>query len=129
MRALDFDKALKMTQVIAPKAYATGDSPVAGTTIDRSANGSGSVAFLFNVGAVDTAGLFTPSIEHSDNGSSWASAASFLSTALANTAAATKQETAYTGVKRYVRAVLTYVSGTSVVIGVTAIEARGAMPV
>lgn len=126
------DKDLKITQLIDPKAYATGDSPVKGAAaVDRAANGSGSVAFVFNVGAVASSGIFAIKLQESDtttDGDFTDVAAGGYSTALVATVAATKQETSYLGNKRYVRPVLTYTSGTSVVIGVTAIEARGALP-
>lgn len=129
MLTKDLDKDLKITQSIAPAVYATGDSPVNGTAIDRAAGGSGSVAVVFNVGAIVAAGLFTPSVQDSADNITFADvAAASLSTALVNLVAATKQETAYLGSKRYVRACGTYVSGTSVAFSATIIEARGTLP-
>lgn len=123
------DKDLKITQSIAPKVYATGDSPVNGTAIDRAANGSAGIAVVFTAGAIVSAGLFTPSVQDSADNVTFADvAAASLSTALVNIAAATQQETAYLGSKRYVRAAGTYVSGTSVAFSATIIEARGALP-
>ncbi|HVW34051.1 MAG TPA: hypothetical protein VHL53_16060, partial [Acidimicrobiia bacterium] len=85
------------------------------------------VAAYFNIGAVASSGLFTPSIEESADNVTFAPTTN-LSTALANTAQNTPQETAYLGSKRYVRAVATYVSGTSVAIAAVLIGARGALP-
>lgn len=127
MLCKDLDNQLKIVQSIAPKVYATGDSPVQGTALDRAAGGFGSVAVIFTVGAIVSSGLFTPTVEVSDDNVTFV-ASTNLSTALVNMVAATQQETAYLGSKRYVRAVGTYVSGTSVAFSATLIGARGAVP-
>lgn len=126
MLCRDLEKQLKVVQSIAPKVYATGDSPVQGTALDRggATGGYGSVMVVFNVGAIVSSGLFTPSVEHSDDNVTFA-ATTALTTALVNLAAASQQATSYTGGKRYVRAVGTYVSGTSTAFGALIVGARG----
>jgi hypothetical protein len=122
----DLDKQLKITQSIAPAVYTATAN---GASIDRAAGGSGSVAIVFTVGAIVASGLITPSVQDSADNSSFTDvAAASLSTALVNMVAATQQETAYLGSKRYLRATGTYVSGTSVAFSATIIEARGAVP-
>lgn len=126
MLCKDLDKQLKITQSIAPAVYTATQN---GTATDRAGIGSGSVAVVFTVGAIAGAGLITPSVQDSADNSSFADvAAASLSTALVSMVAATQQETAYLGSKRYVRATGTYVSGTSVAFSATLIEARGTVP-
>jgi hypothetical protein len=120
----DLENQLDVVQSIAPKVYATGDSPVDGTALDRASGGYASILVVFTVGAIVSAGLFTPSVEDSADGVTYAPT-SKVTTALVNLVAATQQRTSYTGSKRYVRAVGTYVSGTSTAFSATLIGARG----
>jgi hypothetical protein len=83
----------------------------------------------FNTGAIVASGLFTPKLQESDDSTTgsdgaWndVAAADQIGT-LANLAASAVQRVAYVGAKRWVRAVATYVSGTSTAI--SAVIVRG----
>lgn len=84
----------------------------------------------FNSGALVAAGLFTPKIQDSDdstNGSdgTWADvAAAEQNGALVNLLASAVQRVDYLGRKRWVRAVATYVSGTSLAISAVIVRGR-----
>lgn len=87
---------------------------------------------IFATGAIVAAGLFTPKIQESSdstNGSdgTWndvAAADQVQPTALANLAASASQRVGYIGSKRWVRAVATYVSGTSTAISASVMRGR-----
>ncbi len=96
-----------------------------------SANGSSadlrgfeSAVAAFVVGTV-TDGTHTPSVEESDDDSTWSTvAAADLLGTLANLASNTNQRVGYRGAKRYLRAVLT-VSGATTGAEVAAVIVRG----
>ena len=83
---------------------------------------------VFQAGAADTGSgneTYTPSVEESDDNSSFSSvAASELEGVLANMTANSVQRVGYKGAKRYVRAVLT-LGGTTPSIGASALVVRG----
>ncbi|XKM40332.1 hypothetical protein A4U53_030850 [Rhizobium ruizarguesonis] len=91
-----------------------------GTGVD--ARGFQSVTAVINTGAIVAAGLFTPKLQESDDNSAWSDvAAADLLGSFANLAASAVQRVGYKGSKRYVRVVLTYVSGTSIAAGAVVI--------
>lgn len=87
-----------------------------GTGVDT--RGFQSVTAVINTGAIVAAGLFTPKLQESDDNATFTDvAAGDLLGAFANLAASAVQRVGYKGSKRYVRVVLTYVSGTSIAAG------------
>jgi len=104
-------------------------------SITATTNGSGvdlrdfdGAMVVFQAGAADTGSgneTYTPSVEESDDNSSFSSvAASELEGVLANMTANSVQRVGYKGAKRYVRAVLT-LGGTTPSIGASALVVRG----
>ncbi|RJG44918.1 hypothetical protein [Mesorhizobium sp. DCY119] len=84
----------------------------------------GSCAFVINTGAIAGAGLFTAKLQESDTGSSaWTDVAPEQITGALPAAleASSSAKAGYIGYKRYVRLVLTLVSGTSIAAGAVAI--------
>lgn len=110
-------------------ASATSLAPAVRTT---SANGTGvdlqnygACAIIWNVGTI-TDGTHTPTVEESDNNSTWtAVAAADLSGTLAALTSNTNQEVGYTGLKRYVRAVTTITGSPSTGGAYAALVVRG----
>lgn len=100
---------------------------IKGNTIDR--KGFESVAFVINSGAIAGAGLYAPSIQHSDtttDGDFTNVDAKFVIGTLPVALEADKAvKVGYVGHKRYTRIVLTKTSGTSVAAGAVAILGDG----
>jgi hypothetical protein len=112
-----------------------GVSSIDPASITATTNGSGvdlrdfdGAMIVFQAGAVDTGNgdeIYTPSVEESNDNSSFAIvAASDLEGALANMTANSVQRAGYKGAKRYVRAVLT-LGGTTPSINTSALVVRG----
>lgn len=102
MALYDLKSNIKDSMSLAPAARTATAN---GTGVDIS--GAGGVEILWVVGAI-TDGTHTPSIEESDDNSTFAAvAAGDLIGTLAALAASTNQKVGYRGTKRYIRAVTT----------------------
>ena len=112
-----------------------GVSSIDPASITATTNGSGvdlrdfdGAMVVFQAGTVDTGNgdeTYTPSVEESDDNSSYSAVvASDLEGALVNMAANSVQRTGYKGAKRYVRAVLT-LGGTTPSINASVLVVRG----
>lgn len=127
----DLKSILGVNQSIDPVAVATGNSPQTGAACDTRSFDSG--MFVISVGAIVAAGLATIALQEGDlaDSSDMANiAAADLEGAIAAFVTSAPQRIGYKGSKRYVRAVATYVSGTSIVLGVNFIKGRPrALPV
>lgn len=98
----DLNKELSVAQSLAP---AVRTSTANGTGVDLS--GYGSAMVLWNVGTI-TDGTHTPTLQESDDNSTWANvAAADLSGSHAALTSSTLQEIGYIGRARYIRAVIT----------------------
>ncbi len=95
---------------------------VNGTGIDL--RGFNSAAIGVTTGAIVSAGLFGVKLQESDDNSTYTDVAAgdYLGTAPTALAASSTYWFGYKGTKRYVRAVVTYTSGTSIVVGVVVIK-------
>lgn len=101
----DLKNNLSVSQSLAP---ASRTASANGTGVDL--QGKGAAAVVFHPGAI-ASGTWTPSVEESDDNSSFSAvAAADLEGTLGNLAANTIQRVGYKGVKRYIRAVLTTAS-------------------
>lgn len=119
MTTRDLTSNIDLRTSLAPQAFTASAN---GASADLRGFESAAVAFV--VGTV-TDGTHTPTVEESDDDSTWtAVAAADLSGTLANLASATVQRVGYRGAKRYLRAVLT-VSGATVGAVAAAVVIRG----
>lgn len=98
--SLDGNKSGTSVTTIKPGTYTATQT---GATVDRA--GYEIATVIFSLGT-KTDGTHTPSIEESDDDSSWG-AATALSGSLAALASNTDQRVGYTGSKRYIRAKVT----------------------
>lgn len=107
------------TAVEASLAPAVQTATLKGATVDV-ANYS-SALLVVNTGAIDTAGTFSIAIQHSDTTTDGdfadVAAADLLGALPTALAASTVYRQGYIGKKRYVRAVITKASGTSIAAG------------
>lgn len=116
----DLNKDLATATSFAP---AVRTATANGTGVDL--QGFGSAMIVWNVGTI-TDGTHTPTIEESDNNSSFtAVAAADLSGTLAALASNTNQEIGYLGRKRYIRAVITVTGSPSTGGAYAALVVRG----
>ena len=110
MTVRDIKNNLDSASTLEPALRATGTAN--GTGVDL--QGYGAAMVVVHFGAY-TNGTHTPSLEHSDDNSSFSAASasdmdgSF--TAVSASAAGTTQRVGYRGSKRYIRAVMTVASG------------------
>jgi hypothetical protein len=119
MTTRDLTSNIDLRTSLAPQAFTASAN---GASADLRSFESAAVAFV--AGTV-TDGTHTPSVEESDDDSTWtAVAAADLSGTLADLASATVQRVGYRGAKRYLRAVLT-VSGATVGAVAAAVVIRG----
>lgn len=93
--------------------------------------GFNSAAVVINTGAIASAGLFTPKLQESDTTttSDFADVAATDMVGVlpsAGLAASSVYKAGYIGNKRYIRTVLTLVSGTSIVAGAVVIKGNAA---
>ncbi|MHC1949867.1 hypothetical protein IF803_36715 [Bradyrhizobium sp. UFLA06-06] len=114
----DISQNIGFAQTIAP---AVQTATVNGAAIDT--NGFESAAMVISTGAIAGAGNFTAKIQDSQDGTNFADvAAQFLVGSLpAALAASSTYKQGYLGAARYIRAVLTLNSGTSIAAGAVAV--------
>lgn len=129
---LEAHKDMKIHSLYGPISR-DADSATTTAAVDRSLTGSGSLIFLFTVGAVADSTTLTPSFTESDTlgGSYTAVANSDLSaTPVAFTTAddSKHQAIAYKGSKAFVKAVLTQAAHAAALVSIHAIELRGNEP-
>lgn len=129
---LEAHKDIKIHSLYGPISR-DADSATTTAAINRQASGSGSLVFLFTVGAVADSTTLTPSFTESDSlaGSYTAVANADLSatpTAFATTDDNTHQAIAYKGSKAFVKAVLTQAAHAAALVSIHAIEMRGNEP-
>jgi len=112
----DLVSKVGVAQTLAPVDYA---ATTKGTAVDL--QGFNSAAIVVNTGVITSAGKYVVSVQESDtttDGDFSDVAAKDLSGALPSELAATSAyKVGYTGSKRYIRAVITKTSGTSIVAG------------
>lgn len=122
MSQTDLVNGLLYVRTVEPQVVTAGT--ITGATVDLQI--ADSACFLINVGAIVSAGLATIALQESDDNFSTNNviAAADLFGAVGTLVQNTVQKVGYRGSKRYVRAVVTYVSGTSVAlcIGVAAAD-------
>lgn len=109
------------------------DSATTTAAINRQASGSGSLVFVFLLGASAASTTLTPSFTESDT-----LAGIYTAVADANLSAVPVamtsdddnkyQAIAYTGTKAFVKAVLTQAAHAAAVVAIIAIESRGNLP-
>ncbi|MEF2548900.1 hypothetical protein VQ045_17210 [Aurantimonas sp. E1-2-R+4] len=121
----DIANNIGVVQAVAPAVLsATNTSPA----IDLI--GFDSAAVIVNSGAIVTAGDFTAKIQESDTTTSGdftdVAAADLIGTFPATLAADSVVKVGYTGVRRYVRTVLTKNGGTSIAAGVMVVKGHAA---
>lgn len=115
----DLVSNIGIVQILPPSVLT---ATATGTSLDLL--GFGSVAFVIATGAIAASGNFAPKLQESDDNATFTDVAASdmqgsLPTALAATATA---KVGYKGFKRYVRPVLTLVSGTSIAASVIAVQ-------
>ncbi len=96
-----------------------------GTGVDI--RGYDSAAVLINTGAIVSSGNFTPTLEESDDDSSYSAvaAADLEGVFPSALAASSAYVVGYVGDKRYIRCVLTKNSGTSIAAGAVILKGHG----
>lgn len=120
----DLHSSIGVVQHIAPAVHT---ATVTATGADL--QGFNSAEIIINTGAVAEAGVLVPTLQESDeSGSGYTDVAAtdLLGTLPAELAAATAYKVGYRGSKRYIRAVLTKGTGTSVAAGVVVIKGHPA---
>lgn len=105
--------------VVAAIAPAVLTATATGTGVDL--RGFNSATLVINAGAIVGAGLFVPKLQESDDNSTFTDVAAtdLLGAFPASVVAAGAIKVGYKGYKRYLRAVLTYTSGTSLAVDAT----------
>lgn len=110
MTTRDIKNNVDVASSLEPALRATGTSNGSGVDLQ----GYGSAMMVVHFGAY-TNGTHTPSLEHSDDNTTFtAAAASDMDgsfTAVSSSASGTTQRVGYRGSKRYIRAVMTVASG------------------
>lgn len=122
----DLASNLSAVATLVPAVHA---ATLKGTTVDL--RGFDSAALIVNTGAIAGAGLYVMSLEESDTTTDGdfadVAAADTIGDALpASLAADTVYELGYIGSKRYVRAVITKTSGTSIAAGAVVVRGNAA---
>jgi hypothetical protein len=119
----DLYSRIAVSQSIAPQVISSG--AVSGTGVDLLGHNSAMV--VFNFGAVAGSGVLNCKVQESADNSTFTDvAAADLEGSITNPAtAATVQRVGYKGASRYIRAVATLASGTSVACGATVDLGRG----
>jgi hypothetical protein len=121
----DIANNIGVDQTLAPVDYT---ATTKGTTVDL--QGFNSAAVVVNTGAITSAGLYVVSVQDSDtttDGDFANVAATDLVGALpASLAATSVYKVGYVGGKRYIRAVITKTSGTSIVAGAIVVKGDAA---
>jgi hypothetical protein len=121
----DIANNIGVDQTLAPVDYT---ATTKGTAADL--QGFNSAAVIVNTGAITSAGLYVVSVQESDtttDGDFANVAATDLVGALpASLAATSVYKVGYVGGKRYIRAVITKTSGTSIVAGAVVVKGNAA---
>ncbi|SFB74226.1 hypothetical protein SAMN05216344_102174 [Polaromonas sp. OV174] len=118
----DLKSNIAVALALSPAVHAAtkADSPI----VDL--QGAGSATVVINTGAIAGAGDYTISLRHGDaadlTGDAAATGADLIGTFPATLAADTSYAVGYRGNKRYVRAVITKNSGTSIAAGATIVK-------
>jgi hypothetical protein len=112
----DLASNIGVSPTLAPVDYA---ATTKGTAVDLL--GYDSAALVINTGAVTSAGLYVVKMQESDTTTdgdfSDVDASDLVGSLPASLAAASSYKQSYVGSKRYIRAVITKTSGTSIVAG------------
>lgn len=110
--------------VVATLVPATQAATLKGTAVDL--RGFDSAALVINTGAIVSAGLYVISLQESDTTTDGdftdVAAGSMVGALPASLAASTVYKVGYIGAKRYVRAVITKTSGTSIDAGAVIVK-------
>lgn len=119
----DLVNNIGVVQSIVPQVVS---ATATGTGIDLL--GFGSAAFIIATGAIVSSGDFTPTLEESDDNSTYTAVAAgdIEGTLPASLTASSVVKVGYKGHKRYVRPVLTKNSGTSIAASVNVVKAHAA---
>jgi hypothetical protein len=117
----DIANNLGVAQTLAPVDYA---ATTKGSTVDLI--GFNSAAVIINTGAITSSGLYVVSVQESDTTTDGdfaaVDASQLVGTLPASLAASSTYKVGYIGNKRYIRAVITKTSGTSIVAGVVVVK-------
>ncbi len=117
----DLANNIGVDQTLAPVDYA---ATTKGTAVDLS--GFSSAALVINTGAITSAGVYVVKMQESDTTTdgdfSDVAAGNVVGALPASLAAASTYKQGYIGNKRYIRAVITKTSGTSIVAGAVVIK-------
>lgn len=121
----DLASNIGVVQTLAPVDYA---ATTKGTTVDT--KGFNSAAIIVNTGAITSAGKYVVSMQESDTTTDAdfiaVAAGDLIGSLPAELAATSAYKVGYRGFKRYIRAVITKTSGTSIVAGAVAVLAGAA---
>ncbi|MBN9069580.1 MAG: hypothetical protein J0H60_24885 [Rhizobiales bacterium] len=121
----DIANNIGVDQTLAPVDYA---ATTKGTAVDL--NGFDSAALVINTGAITSAGLYVVKMQESDTTTDGdfadVDAADLVGSLPASLAATSTYKQGYIGNKRYIRAVITKTSGTSVVAGAVVVKGNAA---
>ncbi len=122
----DLANNIGVVQTLAPVDYA---ATTKGAAVDL--RGFNSAAVIVNTGAITSSGKYVVSVQESDtttDGDFTDVAAGNLTGALpSELAASSSYKVGYVGSKRYIRAVITKTSGTSIVAGVVVVRGHPAI--
>jgi len=121
----DIASNIGIAQTLAPVDYS---ATTKGTAVDL--NGFESAAVVVNTGAITSAGLYAVSVQESDTTTdgdfSDVNAADLVGALPSSLAATSTYKVGYVGHKRYIRAVITKTSGTSIVVGAVVVKGNAA---
>jgi type IV secretory pathway protease TraF len=121
----DIANNIGVAQTLAPVDYA---ATTKGTAVDL--QGFNSAAVIVNTGAITTAGLYVVKVQESDTTTDGdftdVVAGDLVGTLPASLAATSTYKQGYLGNKRYIRAVITKTSGTSIVAGAIVVKGNAA---
>jgi hypothetical protein len=117
MSQTDISSNILHLRTVSPQVVTAGS--VTGATCDLQLGDS--AMFFIAIGAIVASGLVTIALQESDDNFSTNNviAAADLIGSVGTLVQDTVQKVGYRGAKRYIRAVVTYVSGTSVAVAVT----------
>ena len=121
----DIASNIGVDQTLAPVDYA---ATTKGTAVDLL--GFNSAALVINTGAITSAGLYVVKMQESDTTTDGdfadVDAADLVGALPASLAATSTYKQGYIGNKRYIRAVITKTSGTSIVAGAVVVKGNAA---
>ncbi|WP_315923502.1 hypothetical protein [Mesorhizobium sp. SP-1A] len=121
----DLASNIGVAQTLAPVDYS---ATTKGTAVDLA--GFNSAALVINTGAITSAGKYVVSVQESptstDGDFTDVNAADLVGSLPAELAATSAYKVGYTGTKRFIRAVITKTSGTSIVAGAVVVKGNAA---